>query len=65
MDATQPQHLTEIEVEQLYGIPRRTLQTWRLQRRVLPFLKLGKLVRYRATDLEAYARKNIVTVDAK
>jgi excisionase family DNA binding protein len=64
MDAT-PKHLTETEVEELYGIPRRTLQTWRLQRRVLPFLKLGKLVRYRAADLEAYARKNLVAVDAK
>jgi len=60
---TPPQHLTEIEVERLYGIPRRTLQMWRFQRRVLPFEKFGRLVRYRVADLERYAKEHLVSVD--
>lgn len=58
-------YISEDEVEQRLGINKRTLQTWRLQRRNLPFHKFGKLVRYRASDVEAFAEKNLVTVDAE
>lgn len=58
-------HLTEQQVEQIYGIPRRTLQAWRFHKRVLPFLKFGSLVRYRQQDLDGYAKKNLVAVDEK
>ena len=57
------EHLTELEVEARYKIPVRTLQTWRHQRRVLPFIKVGRLVRYRVVDLERHALKNLVQVD--
>ena len=58
---TSQQLLSEQDVERRYGIKRRTLQTWRRQRRVLPFVKYGALVRYRVTDLENYARTHLVT----
>ena len=56
--------LDEVQVEAIYGIPRRTLQTWRYLKKNLPFHRLGRLVRYRRSDCEKFAQTNLVTVDA-
>ena len=56
--------LSEAEVEQRFGIPRRTLQAWRFQKRVLPFHKISRMVRYRASDIESHLEKHRVTVTA-
>jgi Helix-turn-helix domain len=52
--------LTENEIEQTYGIKKRTLQTWR-QRGDGPFkfLKLNKRVYYRTSDLEAFLENEL------
>jgi hypothetical protein len=40
-------------------IPEQTLAVWRATKRYpIPFLKLGRLVRYRKRDLDAYMAKN-------
>lgn len=37
------------------GVSRATLQAWRCTRRVnLPFIKVGRLVRYRQEDIDAF-----------
>ena len=55
--------LTEVEVARKLKIERRTLQGWRQQRRVLPFVKYGRLVRYRPADLESYTRAHVIAPD--
>ena len=53
--------LNETEVANLLCISVDTLRGWRkTKNRVasLPFVKIGKLVRYRRADLEEYINKN-------
>jgi len=47
--------LSPAQAAEVLGIPEGTLAQWRSQRRGPPFIKLeGRLVRYRARDLEQY-----------
>lgn len=44
------------------GVKINTLAVWRMTNRYgLPFVKLGKVVRYRKTDLDEWINKNIST----
>ena len=40
------------------GVSRSTLQSWRYTGRGPRFIKLGRMVRYRSTDIDAYLREN-------
>lgn len=40
------------------GVSRSTLQSWRYAGRGPRFIKLGRLVRYRTADVDAYLRAN-------
>ena len=52
--------LTEKEVEAEYGINHRTLQAWRVRRSDgIPWVALGRAVRYRAKDVEAWLDSKI------
>lgn len=43
-------------------IPEQTLAVWRLSGRYgLPYVKIGRLVRYRKSDLDSFMKKNTVT----
>jgi len=44
---------TETEVSDKYRIPVGTLRYWRTKRAVLPFRKLGALVRYDPSEVQA------------
>jgi predicted DNA-binding transcriptional regulator AlpA len=46
--------LTEVQVEATYGLARRTLQRWRLTGGGPTYHKLGRSVRYRRADVEAF-----------
>lgn len=46
--------LNESEVDQQYGLSRPWLRRCRLERRGPRFIKLGRMVRYRRKDIEAY-----------
>lgn len=46
--------LSDSDVEALYGIPRRTLQNWRVLGRGPLYRKFGNGVRYDVRDLEAW-----------
>lgn len=46
--------LTEMQASLFLGVPQRTLQAWRLRGGGPQFVKLGRLVRYRQRDLEAW-----------
>jgi hypothetical protein len=46
--------ITDIEVEVMYGVPRKTLQNWRVLGRGPEFRKFGDAVRYDVRALEAW-----------
>ncbi len=54
--------LTSTEAADLLGIEPQTLAVWRLHSKNLPFLKIGRLVRYRAQDIEAWLASRRVEV---
>ena len=54
--------LTEREVASVLGIQHKTLTTWRYTRAVdLPYLKVGKAVRYRVADIKGFIAGNMYT----
>lgn len=58
--------LTPTQAAEVLGVPEGTLAQWRSQRRGPAFIKLeGRLVRYRARDLEAYIGQRAVEPVAK
>jgi len=54
------QLLTEAQASEYLGnIPVRTLQRWRLEGSQIPYSKLGKAIRYRQSDLDAFVEGNL------
>lgn len=51
-----PSLLSAEQVSELTGLSVETLAQWRSQRRGLPYLKIGRMVRYDLTDVQAYLR---------
>ena len=52
--AQMDQFLTEIEVAQLIGRSRSALQKDRFKRIGIPFIKMGRSIRYRAQDIKNF-----------
>jgi hypothetical protein len=48
------QYISDLEIEASYGIPRKTLQNWRVLGRGPTYRKFGKSVRYNVRALEEY-----------
>jgi len=54
--------LTEEQAAEVLGIKPQTLSVWRCTRRYsLPYLKIGRSVRYKLSDLRAFMAENTVT----
>ena len=52
------QLLNTSETSQYLGVKRDTLAVWRTTRRYeLPYIKVGRLVKYRLTDLDEWLKK--------
>ena len=52
--------MTPEQVAEYLGIEVETLNVWRCTKRYnLPYTKIGRLVRYRATDVEAFVTSRI------
>lgn len=64
MQATQSHEsglLTEQQAAERLAISRKTLQTWRCRRPdLLPFVRVGRAVRYRVADLDQFVLDNLV-----
>ena len=58
-----PIYADEKAVAQMTGISVKTLQSWRWQRRGIPYIKCGKLVRYNLSDVTAYLEAHRVEVE--
>ncbi len=57
-----PNLLSAEEVAELTGLSTETLAQWRSQRRGIPYLKIGRRVRYDLTDVQAYLQGCRVSV---
>jgi predicted DNA-binding transcriptional regulator AlpA len=55
-----PEILNERQVQEIYGFSIPYLRRTRRERRGPRFLKVGKLVRYRKTDIEAFLAAHVV-----
>ncbi len=62
--AEQSQFLTTEDVAELMGLSVETLAQWRSQRRGIPYLKIGRAVRYDPTDVQVYLEGCRVSVSA-
>ncbi|MBU6412359.1 MAG: helix-turn-helix domain-containing protein [Planctomycetes bacterium] len=58
------QLLDEREVAELLRIPLQTLRNHRSQRRGIPFVRLGRAVRYKRADVLAYIDAGAVAMSA-
>jgi len=57
-----PKLLTREQAAEYLGLKPQTLSTWAVTGRYgLPYLKIGKLVRYRLADLDAFLERRTVT----
>jgi excisionase family DNA binding protein len=56
--------IDEQAAAQLLGVSPQTLRVWRCHRKHLQFVKIGRCVRYRQADIEAFLSGAIRTVDA-
>ena len=62
--ATRPKLLTEAEAADYLSVEPQTLCAWRCTRRYnLPFIKVGRLVRYRPEDVEAFLESRTVAAE--
>ena len=48
--------LDQNAVAAILGVQVKTLESWRLRGRGIPFLKVGRCVRYRASAVEAFLK---------
>ena len=55
---TPNQAFTEAQVAERYELSQKTLQSWRIKGGGPVFVKMGKAVRYLASDLEAFEIAN-------
>jgi len=55
-----PEILNERQVQEIYGFSIPYLRRTRRERRGPRFLKVGKLVRYRKSDIEAFLAAHVV-----
>jgi predicted DNA-binding transcriptional regulator AlpA len=53
--------LTEKQVEEVYGLKVKTLRKWRWSGEGPSHIKLGRSVRYRVADIEAYIESCVRT----
>jgi hypothetical protein len=60
-------HLTQAELARRWRISPRTLERWRWLRQGPAYLKLGAVVAYRLTDIEAYeaAQRRTAAVESR
>lgn len=57
--------LTQAQLAQYTGVSEKTLERDRFLRRGIPYVKVGRLVRYRITDVERHLAANTVATDQK
>jgi excisionase family DNA binding protein len=52
---------TEVQAAEFLNLSVRTLQAWRVTGSKIPFIRCGRAIRYRSSDLAAWVSANTVT----
>jgi len=64
METTKPKYLTEAEVSKITSLALSTLRNQRFARTGIPYVKLGRAVRYSLSDVVDYAEnRKVITQD--
>lgn len=58
--AAQPRYLNTRQASELTGIATVTLERWRVDGEGPPYVKLGRLVKYRRADLDEFMEQHLV-----
>lgn len=59
---TTPDLLSNLDAAAYLGVTPRTLEVWRCTKRhAIPYIKVGRLVKYRRADLDAWLAAQTVT----
>lgn len=53
--------LTEVQAAEFLNLSVRTLQSWRVSGSKIPFVRCGRAIRYRFSDLVSWIKANTVT----
>ncbi len=61
MQTTAPQYLTEKQVAEITGFALSTLRNNRFLQRGIPYVKVGKSVRYKLGDVIAFMDRILIT----
>ncbi len=60
---TTPDLLSNLDAAAYLGVTPRTLEVWRCTKRhAIPYIKVGRLVKYRRTDLDAWLKAQTIGV---
>jgi len=63
METSKKEILNPREVHSEFGFSVSTLAKWRMDNKHLAFVKIGKYIKYKRADIEAFLNSNIVNVD--
>lgn len=55
-----PELMTATQVARILGVSTETLRKWRAKRKCLPFVRVGRHIRYRAADVAAFVEQGTV-----
>ena len=55
-----PELMTAQQVAHLLGVSTETLRKWRAKRKCLPYVRVGRHIRYRAADVAAFVEQRTV-----
>lgn len=53
------------DVYKEFGFSVSTLAKWRMQNKFLPFSKIGKYIKYKRADIEAFLNSNIIDAETQ
>ena len=56
-------YLTEVQAKELTGFSLSKLRVDRMKKVGIPYLKIGKFVRYRPEDIEAFMDKHLIETE--
>ena len=57
-----PELMTAQQAARLLGISAETLRKWRAKRKCLPYVRVGRHIRYKACDVAAFIERGVVDV---
>lgn len=52
--------MTATQVARILGVSTETLRKWRAKRKCLPYVRVGRHIRYRAADVAAFVEQRTV-----